>query len=47
MLQVDHMPEDKDHWTVTPLLRLFKGPVLGELGISNHGETLFNFTATF
>lgn len=47
MLQVDHMPEDKDHVTLTPLVRLFKGPVLGELGISNHGETLFSLTATF
>lgn len=47
MLQVDHMPEDKDHWTATPLLRMFRGPVLGELGISSRGETLFNLTATF
>jgi hypothetical protein len=47
MLQADHMPEDEDHWTVTPLVRLFKGAYLGEAGISNRGEFLFNFTATY
>ncbi|MEZ0260101.1 MAG: hypothetical protein ACAH80_03785 [Alphaproteobacteria bacterium] len=47
MLQVDHTPEDDDNWRATPLVRLFKGPYLGEGGISNRGEVLFNFTATF
>lgn len=47
MVQVDHMPEDKDHVTVTPLVRLFKDAYLGELGISNHGEMMFNLTITY
>lgn len=47
MLQVDHMPEDKDHVTVTPLVRIFKDAYLGELGMSNHGEMMFNLTVTY
>lgn len=47
MLQAEHMPESDDKFTVTPLVRLFKGAYLGEAGISNRGEFLFNFTATF
>jgi hypothetical protein len=47
MLQVDHKPEDKDEITVTPLVRLFQGPVLGEFGVSNQGKVLFNLTYQF
>lgn len=47
MLQTDHMPEDKDTWTVTPLVRVFTGPYLGEAGVSNRGEFLFNLTITY
>lgn len=47
MLQVDHAPSDKDHFTVTPLVRLFKGTNLLEAGVSNKGTVLFNFTHTF
>ena len=47
MLQVDHMPEDENNWRVTPLVRLFKGDYLGEAGISNRGEILFNFNINF
>ena len=47
MLQVDHMPEDDDTFTLTPLVRVFKGAYLGEAGISNHGDILFNFTVTY
>lgn len=47
MLQVDHTPEDDHNWRATPLVRLFKGAYLGEAGVSNRGEFLFNLTATF
>ena len=47
MLQVDHKPEDRDPWTVTPLLRLFKGDYLAEAGISTDGRFLFNLLITY
>ncbi len=50
MLQVNHYPGgDKrgDNFTVTPLVRMFKGEYLGELGMNNNGEALFNFTILF
>ena len=43
MLQVDHTPEAQDNFTITPLVRLFKGLHLMEAGINNHGEILFNY----
>lgn len=43
MLQVEHMPENEDHFTFTPIVRLFKDVHLLEAGISNHGEILFNY----
>ncbi|MDI1227327.1 MAG: hypothetical protein PSY14_06565 [bacterium] len=47
MLQVDHNPEDRDTWTVTPLLRVFKGDYLAEAGISDSGRFLFNIAITY
>lgn len=47
MLQVDHMPEEGDSWTATPLVRVFKDIYQGELGISDKGEILLNFTVTY
>jgi hypothetical protein len=38
MLQVDHEPEAKAPVTVTPLIRVFKGPVLVEFGSSLKGD---------
>ncbi|MBI1302040.1 MAG: hypothetical protein GC137_10385 [Alphaproteobacteria bacterium] len=43
MLQVDHSPESKDNFTVTPLVRLFKDVHLLEAGMNNRGEVLFNY----
>ncbi len=43
MLQVDHTPEGKDHFTVTPLVRVFKDVHLLEAGMNNRGELLFNY----
>lgn len=47
MLQVDHNPKDVDRFTVTPLVRLFKGYQLVEFGVSNQGEVLLNGTWQF
>lgn len=52
MLQVDQRPqalidEGMEEFTVTPLLRFFKGPVLIEIGWSTNNEALFNFTYRF
>ena len=43
MLQVEHKPEGDDHYTVTPLVRLFKDVHLVEAGMNNRGEILFNY----
>lgn len=43
ILQVDHSPESKDHFTVTPLVRFFKNVHLLEAGMNNRGEVLFNY----
>jgi len=47
MLQVDHTPSARDTFTVTPLVRLFKGNTLMEAGINNNGKILINFMHTF
>lgn len=38
ILQIDHEPEDDHPVTVTPVIRLFKGGVLGEAGVSLDGD---------
>lgn len=43
MVEVEHSPEAKDKYTVTPLVRLFKGVHLVEAGFSTHGDVLFNY----
>lgn len=43
MLQVEHSPESKHNFTVTPLVRLFKDVHLLEAGMNNRGEVLFNY----
>jgi hypothetical protein len=47
MLQVDHRPEDNENFTVTPLIRMFKGPWLGEAGVNSQGGLLFNTVISF
>lgn len=47
MLQVEHEPEDKNKFTVTPLVRFFKGVHLMEAGMSNHGDVLFNYVIRY
>lgn len=47
ILQIDHHPEGHTPLEVTPVLRAFKGPVLGELGISNKGDLFFALNYQF
>ena len=44
MVQVDHFPDRRDDITVTPFVRMFTNSVLGELGVSDKGDVLFNLT---
>lgn len=44
MLKTEHTPEARDHFTITPMVRLFKGDGLVEAGVSNHGDIMFNLT---
>ncbi len=43
MLQVEHSPEADKNFTVTPLVRVFKGVHLLEAGMNTRGEVLFNY----
>jgi hypothetical protein len=48
MLEIDHRPEDDDPITATPLVRLFKGPLLLEMGYNlTVNQPLLNFTYRF
>ena len=47
MLQVDHRPWNEDNITVTPLVRMFQGTTLGELGISNQGDLMAHIMILF
>lgn len=47
MLEAFNMPNSRNPFTVTPMVRLFKGTTLAEAGISNKGSVLFNFMHTF
>jgi len=47
MLQVEHMPEADNNFTVTPIVRLFKDVHLLEAGMNNRGEVLFNYVLRY
>lgn len=47
MLQIEHKPEGRDQYTLTPMVRLFKGVHLLEAGMSNRGEILFNYVIRY
>lgn len=47
MLQVEHMPGESDEFTITPLVRLFKGSNLAEVGVSDRGSLFFHFMIYF
>lgn len=43
MLEAKYNEKDEDPFTLTPLVRLFKGPALLEAGVSSSGSALLNF----
>lgn len=43
MLEVEHQPEADDHFTFTPMVRMFKDVHLAEFGVSDNGDVLFNY----
>lgn len=43
MLQVEHSPEAEEHFTFTPMVRLFKDVHMVEAGVSHHGDLMFNY----
>lgn len=47
MLQVDHYPESDDPVEFTAFVRVFKGYVWAEAGITDTGKPLFNLTYQF
>lgn len=47
MLEVDHSATRQEELIVTPLVRLFKGDYLGELGMSHRGDVMFNVMIRF
>ena len=47
MLQVEVEPNAKDNIVVTPLVRMFKGPLLTEFGVTNNGDAMVNWIMRF
>ena len=47
MVEAKYAEKDEDPFTLTPLVRLFKGPALVEAGVSTSGAALFNFIYRF
>ena len=47
MLQVESMTKTKNKIIYTPMLRMFKGDLLAEVGLSNYKDFMFNFIKRF
>lgn len=47
IIQIEHMPRAENKIIYTPLLRIFKGDFLSEVGLNNHKELMFNFIKRF
>jgi hypothetical protein len=47
MLQADYWPGREDNFSLTPLVRLFHGAVLGEAGVNLDGGAFFHLMLTF
>lgn len=47
MLQADYDPQRDNDFSVTPLVRLFKGATLGEAGVNLDGGVYFHLMQTF
>mgnify|MGYP006096030017 FL=1 len=43
MLKIEHKPENKENFEITPLFRFFKNVHLLELGLNDRGKFLFNY----
>jgi hypothetical protein len=46
-LQADYDPHRDNEFSVTPLVRLFKGTTLGEAGVNLDGGVYFHIMQTF
>ena len=47
IMEVQHQPQQTDHFILQPMIRMFKGNYLWEAGISDHGDLALNFTMNF
>lgn len=47
MLEASHNPKMSKKYVLTPMVRLFHGPNLGEIGFSTEKTLLFNYTRRF
>ncbi len=47
MAQIEHMPQAKNKIVFSPILRMFKGDFLTEIGVSNYEDIMFNFIKRF
>ena len=47
MLEVEHSAKSDDKFTITPLVRMFKGVHLVEGGVSNRGDVMFNYVVRY
>ena len=47
MVEMKHEPKADREWSVTPLVRFFKGPVMTELGYTIDGEVMANLKILF
>ena len=47
MLQVENMSKTKNEIIYTPMLRMFKGDFLAEVGLTNYKDFMFNFIKRF
>mgnify|MGYP000316795444 CR=1 FL=1 len=47
MLKIEHKPENKENFEVTPLFRFFKDVYLVESGVSLDGEIILNAVVRF
>ena len=47
MLQVESMTKTKNKIIYTPMLRMFKGDLLAEVGLTNYKDFMFNFIKRF
>ena len=47
MLQVENMTKTKNKIIYTPMLRMFKGDLLAEVGLTNYKDFMFNFIKRF